>query len=150
MMRETRQSSQTLFDPRVLFLTISVGIVVSVLLLLLYIILLGRGVEIELARAILFTCFGTYTLFISFSFIDLSRPLFSYSLIRNKLLLAGVGIGLVLMALTVYLPLFQGIFNTAPLPLTWLGFVALWLVGVIVLVECFKWIANTFLVDYSE
>ena len=150
MMRETKHTSRTLFDPRVMFLTISVGVVVSILLLILYIALLKQGIEVELARAVLFAAFGTYTLFISFSFIDLSRPLFTYSLIKNKLLLLGVGIGLVLMILTIYLPFFQEMFKTAPLPLPWLLFVIAWLVFIILLVEFFKWIANAFLVHYTE
>ena len=98
----------------------------------------------------LFAAFGTYTLLISFSFVDLSRPLFTYSLVKNKLLLLGVGIGLALMALTVYLPFFQDMFNTVPLPLPWLLFVGVWLALIIFLVEFFKWIGNTFLVDYDD
>ncbi len=149
-MRETKDTSRTLFDPRVLFLTITVGVVISLLLLVLYLTMLSQGVETNLARGVLFACFGTYTLFISFSFIDLSRPLFTYSLIKNKLLLLGVAIGFVLMTLTIYLPFFQNIFETAPLSLPWLGFVVAWLFFTIILVELFKWIANTFLVDYDN
>jgi Ca2+-transporting ATPase len=149
MMKETKQTGRTLFDPRVLFLTISVGIVVSVLLLVLYVTLLRQGVDTELARAVLFAAFGTYILFISFSFIDLSRPLFTYSPFKNRLLVAGVVVGLSLMAVTIYLPFFQEMFETAPLPLPWLLFVLGWLVCIILLVEFFKWIANTFLVDYD-
>ncbi len=149
-MRETKDTSRTLFDPRVLFLTITVGVVISLLLLVLYLTMLSQGVETNLARGVLFACFGTYTLFISFSFIDLSRPLFTYSLIKNKLLLLGVAIGFVLMTLTIYLPFFQNIFETAPLSLPWLGFVVAWLFFTIILVELFKWVANTFLVDYDN
>jgi Ca2+-transporting ATPase len=150
MMRENRHTSRTLFDPRVIFLTISVGVVVSVLLLILYLTLIKQGVAIELARTVLFAAFGTYTLLITFSFIDLSRPLFTYSLIKNKLLLAGVGIGLVLMSITLYLPFFQDLFGTVTLPLPWLGFVAIWLVLIIMLVELFKWTASHFFVDYHD
>ncbi len=149
-MRETKETSRTLFDPRVLFLTVSVGVVVSVLLLVLYILLLNNGIETDLARTVLFACFGTYTLFISFSFIDLSRPLFTYSPFQNRLLLVGVGIGLLLMGITLYLPFFQEMFKTAPLPLPWLAFVGVWVLIIILLVELFKWIANTFLVHYKN
>lgn len=150
MMRETKKTSRTLFDPRVLFLTTSVGIVISLLLLAQYLLLLKYGVATELARAVLFACFGSYTLFISFSFLDLSRPIYAYSIIENKLLLVGVGIGLLLMSITVYAPFFQKMFETAPLTLPWLGFVILWLIGTITLVEIFKWFANTFLVTYVQ
>lgn len=150
MMRETPKTNRKLFDPRVVFLIVSVGAVVSVLLLIMYVELLHYGVSTELARAILFACFATYTLFISFSFIDLSRPITKYPLLKNKLLLAGIGVGLALVLITLYLPFFQSIFKTAPLPLPWFGFVLIWLVLVIALVEIFKWIANTYLVHYHN
>lgn len=150
LMRESKKTSKTLFDPRVLFLTVSVGVVVSILLLVLYLSLLKSGVDTSLARSVLFAAFGTYTLLISFSFVDLSRPLFTYSILKNKLLLLGVGVGLSLMALTVYLPFFQEMFGTAPLPTLWLLFVGVWLIFIILLVELFKWIANTFFVDYHH
>lgn len=150
MMRETNMTSRTLFDPRVLFLTISVGVVISLLLLAQYVVLLELQVPTDLARAVLFACFGAYTLFISFSFLDLSRPLYSYSILENKLLLVGVGVGLILMTITVYAPFFQNMFDTAPLTLPWLGFVIIWLIGNIILVELFKWFANTFLVRYDD
>jgi magnesium-transporting ATPase (P-type) len=146
LMKETSKTERTLFDPRVIFLTTSVGVIISLLLFGLYLFLLSAGIDVELARSVLFAAFGSYTLFISFSFIDLSRPLYQYSLLKNKLLLVGVGIGLVLMAITIYLPFFQQQFNTVPLPLNWLGFVAVWLIGNILLVELLKWFANRFLI----
>lgn len=148
MMRETERTSRTFFDPRVLFLTLSIGIVISVLLLALYISLLSVGVSTELARTVLFASFGAYTLFISFSFLDLSRPLYRYSLVDNRFLLFGVIIGLILLAITLYSPFFQQQFDTVPLPLPWLGFVLLWLFAMVLLVELFKWFANTVLVRY--
>jgi hypothetical protein len=54
------------------------------------------------------------------------------------------------MGLTIYLPFFQALFDTAPLPAPWLGFVALWLILIIMLVEFFKWVASAFFVDYDE
>jgi Ca2+-transporting ATPase len=149
MMRETESTSKTLFDKRVLFLTTAVGVVISLLLLTLYLILLNLNIGEELARTILFASFGAYTLFISFSFLDLSRPIYQYSLIKNKLLLAGVGIGLILMTVTIYTPFFQDMFDTTYLPLPWLGFVLVWLLANVLLVELFKLFANRFLVRYD-
>lgn len=146
MTRETTLTSRTLFDPRVLFLTIGIGITTSLLLLFMYTTLLAIGVSVELARTVLFTCFGTYILFISFSFIDVTRPIFTYSLIKNKLLLVGISIGLIIMAVTVYSPFFQTQFDTVTLPLPWLGFVLLWLAANIALIEGAKWFANRFIV----
>lgn len=150
MMRETEKTRRTLFDPRVLFLTSAVGVVISFLLLGLYIFLLNTGISEQLARTVLFAAFGGYALFISFSFLDLSRPLHRYPLTKNRWLLAGVGVGVVLMAITLYLPFFQNQFDTVPLPLSWLIFVFAWLIGNVLLVEVFKWFANRYLVHYRK
>jgi Ca2+-transporting ATPase len=150
MMRESEKTSRGLFDARVLFLTTSVGFVISLLLLGLYILLLNSGMSTELARTILFACFGTYVLFISFSFLDLSRPIWQYPLFNNTLLLVGIAVGLILMAITLYLPFFQDMFETTVLPFPWLLFVVGWLLFNILLVETFKWFANTFLVSYEQ
>ena len=147
LMKETERTSRTLFDPRVTFLTASVGAVISLLLFGLYLFLLGINISTELARTVLFAAFGSYTLIISFSFLDLSRPIWRYSLLKNKLLIAGVGIGFILMLITIYLPFFQYEFNTVPLPLPWIGFVIVWLIFNVLLVECFKWFANRWLVQ---
>ena len=148
-MRETNETSRTLFDRRVLFLTIAVGFAVSLLLLALYITLLNIGISVELARTILFAAFGSYTLFITFSFIDLSRPVYQYPIFQNTFLLGGIGIGLVLLLITIYTPFFQRMFETTHLPLPWALFVIAWIAMNIILVEVFKWFANTVLVKYD-
>jgi magnesium-transporting ATPase (P-type) len=109
-------------------------------------VLLNQGVAENLARSIVFASFGTYTLFISFSFLDLSRPLFTYSLIRNKLLILGVAIGLLLMIATFTIPFLYHAIEVTPLPLPWIGFVVGWIIMNVIVVEFGKWIANKFLV----
>lgn len=149
LMRETKETSRGLFDVRVIFLTISIGIAVSLLLLSLYLVLLATGLTTDLARTILFASFGTYTLFISFSFLDLSRPIWTYNCFKNKLLLLGVGTGTVLMIITLYTPFFQSLFETTHLPLPWVGFVVAWIVFNMAVVEGFKLFTNTLLVRYK-
>lgn len=149
MMRESEKTAHGLFDARVIFLTIVIGIAVSLALLALYWVLLAGGLSTELARTVLFASFGTYTLFISLSFVDLSRPLWRYPLFENRLLIAGIVVGLILMAITLYTPFFQEMFNTTHLPLTWGLFVVGWIIANVLMVEAFKWFANTFLVKYD-
>jgi magnesium-transporting ATPase (P-type) len=122
-----------MFDKRVLFLTTAIGIFISLILLGLYLLLLNFGLSVELARTILFACFGSYTLFITFSFLDLSRPIYQYSLVQNKLLLVGIGVGMALLLVTIYTPFFQRMFETTHLPFIWAVFVAFWIVLNIIL-----------------
>lgn len=149
-MRETEKTSRQFFDPRVLFLTIFIGITVSVMLFALYLSLLNFGVEVELARSILFASFGSYTLFISFSFLDMSRPLYKYSLFKNRVLLAGVGVGTALLIATFTVPFLQSTFEVQPLSLAWMGFVCFWIVINVALVEASKWFANNFIIKLVD
>jgi Ca2+-transporting ATPase len=139
------QVEKKFFDTRVTFLTLTVGVTISLGLLALYMILLSSGIHVELARAIIFACFGSYILIISFSFHNMQKPLFTYPLFTNRLLLGGVFIGLLLTGLTLYLPFFQDLFAMSPLPLVWFGFVLGWLVLNVLFVEAMKWFANTWL-----
>ena len=127
-LQETKKTSKQFFDARVLFLTIFIGIVVSLMLFGLYLGLLSYGIPVDLARSIIFASFGTYTLFIAFSFLDLSRSIFQYSLT------------------TFVVPFFQNIFAVQPLPWLWVVFVLLWSLINIIVVELTKWFANTFIV----
>ena len=149
-MKETKATSKNFFDKRVLFLTIFIGIMVSVMLFGLYLILIYSGINIDLARSILFASFGSYTLFISFSFLDLSQPLHKYSLTENKLLITGVIVGIMLMIATFTVPLFKEIFDVQALPWLWIGFVLLWIVINVVMVEASKWFANTFIIKTMD
>ena len=150
LMRETDQTSKTLFDPRVTFLTISVGVVISGLLLLLYLTMLSRGVSIEISRTVLFAAFGFYTLMIAYSFLDLSRPIWRYYVLQNKTLNAGFLLGSIMMIMTLYLPFFQSQFSIVSLPPEWLGFVGIWLLLQVAIVEGLKGFANLVLVKYKS
>ena len=149
-MRESQRSSRQFFDPRMIFLTATVGALMSFLLLGMYALLLNNGVAVEIARSVLFASFGAYALIIAFSFLDLSRPLFTYPLLQNRILLAGVVIGLSLMAASIYFPPLQQILGTVALPVIWFEFVLIWLIGNVLLVEALKWFANTFLVRDAD
>ncbi len=149
-MLDSASTRKKLFDPRVIFLTIFIGFAVSFLLLFLYILLLNNNVPFELARSILFASFGSYTLFISLSFLDTSRPLFTYSLTSNRLLLAGIAIGMLMLISTFTIPFLQSAFSVQPLPFIWILFVAFWIILNIVIVEIAKWFANKYIVKIMD
>ncbi len=148
LMRETDKTSKTLFDPRVMFLTISVGVIISGLLLVLYLVMLSNGVETQIARTVLFAAFGFYTLLIAYSFLDLSRPIWRYNIFQNKMLNIGFIVGSAMMLTTLYVPFFQTQFDIVSLPLNWIIFVVIWLILQVFIVEILKAFANIFLVKY--
>lgn len=145
-MAETDATSKEFFDPRVMFLTIFIGFAVSIMLFGLYVGLISYGLDVDLARSVLFASFGTYTLFIAFSFRDLSRPIYSYSLTENKLLIAGVAVGLALMIMTFTIPFLRHTFEVVALSWYWIGFIVFWIILNILVVEISKWFANSFII----
>jgi len=122
------------------FLILIVGLSSSALLLALYLALLYAGYEEALVRTFIFACFGSYTLFVAFSVRSLEWSIFSYSPLSNLYLVAGVGVGVVLMLAAVYVPFLQSVFETVALPPLWLSAVVL--VGIlnILAIEAGKWI----------
>lgn len=131
-----------LFNPLMKFLIIVIGISSSALLLGLYILLLNAGYELALVQTFIFAAFGTYTLLLALSVRSLDKSIFSYPIFSNRYLTGGILAGLVLMAVAVYVPIFQELFGTVPLPAHWV--IGVLLVGVfnIVLIEFAKKLFN--------
>ena len=122
------------------FLIIFIGLSTSAMLFALYWLLLKMGFEETLVRTFIFASFGTYTLFLTFSLRSLEKGIFQYPFFSNRYLIGGVGIGIVLMAIAIYVPFLQAIFGTVYLPLIWvLGVVAIGILN-IAAVEFGKWL----------
>lgn len=135
-----RQKEPAILSREVVTLTFGIGVVSSVALLALHFITIKLGFDSALGRSFLFACFSSYILFVAVSFRNLRKPLFSYPMFENQILNFGLGLGVCLTLMTIYLPFFQNLFGTVALPLSWLFLVALWIVGNIALVEFAKWI----------
>lgn len=116
-----KKLGRNIFDRTMRFLILVIGVLTSALLFVLYYWLLRRGFEPELVRSFIFASFATYTLFLAFSIRSLEKSIFSYNLFSNPYLVAGVGIGLLLTALVMYVPFLQAVFNTVALPPAWLA-----------------------------
>lgn len=138
--QKPRKSGQGLFDPLMRFLVLTIGFSTSILLFVLYFALLKAGFEERLVRTFIFASFGTYTLFVALSVRSLDKSIFSYSLFSNKYMVGGISIGLVLMALAIYVPILQSLFDTVALPFSWaMGVVTLGVVNILC-IEFGKWI----------
>ena len=129
-----------LFDPTMRFLILFIGFSTSALLFVLYWVLLRTGFPEDIVRTFIFASFGSYTLFLAFSLRSLEKSIFKYPVFSNRYLVAGVGIGIFLMAIAIYVPFMQSLFKTVSLPLPWLLGVALIGLLNILAVEFGKWI----------
>lgn len=135
-----RKIREGLFDPLMRFLVLTIGLSTSALLFALYWILLRLGFDEQLVRTFIFASFGSYTLFVALSVRSLEKSIFSYSFFSNKYLIQGIGIGLILMALAIYVPFLQSLFDTVALPPQWVGGVIVLGIANILLIECGKYI----------
>ncbi len=128
-----------LFDPVMKFLILVIGISTSALLFVVYYALMRLGYDETIVRTFIFAAFGTYTLLVALSVRSLDRSIFSYPLFSNKYLNGGILVGIILMALAIYLPGLQTVFNTVALPVIWVIGVALIGLLNIGLIEIAKW-----------
>lgn len=132
--------SQGLFTSIMKFLVGVIGIVTSVFLFVLYLVLIKLGYDIDMVQTFIFAVFGTYTLFVALSVRSLEQSIFKYSLLSNPQMLYGVGIGFVLMAISIYYPALQSILGTVALSPVWLiGVIFVGLINIL-LVELSKWL----------
>ncbi len=133
-----------IFNWEVRVLTLGIGVLTSALLFAMYWGLLQIGVEFAVARTVLFLCFSTYILAVSFSFKSLHRPLFDYPLFDNTVLNLGLLIALVLVILSMALPFLRTVLDLVPIPLYWTGFVLMWLGLNLAMIEVTKWLFRFF------
>ena len=135
-----KKTKTTLFNPLMKFLIIFIGVSTSALLLVLYLVLLKAGHPENIVRTFIFASFSTYTLFLAFPVKNLNKSIFRYSPFSNQFMLFGIGIGMILTILAVYVPFFQTIFETVSLPPIWiLGVVGVGIFNIL-LTETGKWI----------
>lgn len=142
MTRRPQSIRTGLFDPLMRFLIIFIGLSTSAMLFFLYWALLRAGFPEDIVRTFVFASFGSYSLFLAFSLRSLEKSIFSFSFFSNRYLVGGVGIGIVLLGIAIYVPFFQSILDTVALSLPWvLGVIAVGVVN-IVAVEFGKWLFN--------
>jgi len=130
----------SLFDPELRFLVLVIGSLTTAGLFGTYVALLWQGFDPLLVRTFIFASFGVYTLFLAFSVRSLRASILSYPLFGNPYLVAGTGIGFVMMAAVIYVPFLQGVFDTVPLSLPWVGGVVAIGLATVAMVELGKWL----------
>lgn len=129
-----------IWDSEVKFLILGVGTITSLLLFFMYWFLLNQGYDEQTVKSFIFLTFGVYTLFYAFPLRNLKKSIFKYNFFGNKLLIAGVSFGIILMIISIYVPFFQNIFGTTALSLPWIMLLIFWLIINISAVELTKWV----------
>ena len=137
-----KNESKHIFTKEVKVLTFGIGVLSSLFLFILYYFLVQNSDSVAIARSIFFVCFASYILVISFSFRSLYNPLFSYRVFSNKKLNWSIVVAVAILILTMTVPFMRNVFELAPLPVSSLPLVALWLVINVLLVEGAKYILH--------
>lgn len=121
----------------------SISLVVGGIALAMFWYLFSQTGDLSLARTLAFLSIGAVDLLYVFSFKDLEKPLFKIgSLFSNKWLLMSSLYGFGLLLIGTYVPFFNKILGTTPLPLHyWLIVLGVGAVSII-LVEAIKTIAR--------
>ncbi|MBZ9569631.1 HAD-IC family P-type ATPase [Patescibacteria group bacterium] len=116
-----------------------IGLITDLILLSLFFWLWQKNHDIRYVRTMIFACLTIDSLFYVFSCKSLRRNLWHINPFSNKLLVAAVGIGLLMLILALYLPVFQTLLKTVPLGISdWLIILALG-ISEIILIEATKW-----------
>lgn len=132
LLEKPRKMTKNLLDKEMKFLILAIGIPTSLLLFGLYVALLQLGFDPALVRTFIFASFGTYSLFLIFAVRSLRKSIFSLNPFSNPYLLIATAFGLTLMAIAIYLPFFQKLLSTVPLPPIWLlGVLAIGIINIL-------------------
>lgn len=136
---DTHHKDTRMLNKEVTFLTIITGILTSTFLFLLYAGLIHLGFHIDEARTILFVCFASYILVISYSFRSLRKTLFTFPTLNNRYLNMSIIISALLIIVTISVPQIRVLFDLVVPPPIFYGIVPIWFVLNIGIVELSKW-----------
>lgn len=100
---------------RVWELTLIVGLTTGTVLLILYVLLLERGVDIEKIRTIMFIALSFGTTLYAFSFRSFTEPFFKTNPFSNPYLLVSATLHIALLTLSVSFPPLQKLLSLSPI-----------------------------------
>jgi Ca2+-transporting ATPase len=139
MRDKPRPKKFPLLDREVKTLVFIIGIVITSLVFILYVFMLGQGLEIEFIRTFIFATVGIDSLFYVFSIKTFRRNIWKENFLNNRFLNIGVSIGILSMVAAVYVPFLQDILDTVAMPLWAWGVILLKSVLSILAIEVIKW-----------
>lgn len=134
MRRPPRSKQAPLFGRVELGLLLLIGFLTGPAFLALFWWLVNQGLPLAEVRTLMFAGIGLDALLYAFSIKALHQPIWRVNLFDNKVLILGVGFGILALLAGIYFPPLQRLLRTVPLSLNdwWLiGFIALVLVGAI-------------------
>ncbi len=111
-----------------------IGLVTDLILLGIFFWLLNNNYEVSHIRTIIFTALGIDSLFYVFSCKSLRKNIWHINFFSNKLLVLACLVGIIVLFMATYLPVFQNLLKTVPLgPFDWLILIGLGVIEIILI-----------------
>jgi len=112
---KVKKSENKIFNKEIKFLVGVICTITSLVLFGLFVYFYKAGWAIGHIRTIIFAAIGVDSLFYIFSCKNLKKSIWRYNIFDNSFLLISVIFGFIMIALAVYLPVFQNILKLVPL-----------------------------------
>lgn len=139
MERPPEEKKSPLLNKEMKTIIFIIGFLTDLILLGLFFWLLNKNHDIYYVRTMIFSCLAIDSLFYIFSCKSLDRNIWHINPFSNKFLVFSVLLGIFMLFLAIYLPLFQFLLETVPLGFyDWLVVLGLG-VTKLVLIEITKW-----------
>jgi P-type Ca2+ transporter type 2C len=139
MSRPPQKKELPLLNKEMKTIIFIIGFLTDFILLGLFFWLLNKDFNIYYIRTMIFSCLAVDSLFYIFSCKSLRKNIWHINLLSNKFLSFSVLLGIFMLFLAVYFPLFQTLLETVPLSFyDWLVVLSLGIIKLI-LIEITKW-----------
>jgi Ca2+-transporting ATPase len=110
-----------IFEPALRWFALGVSFCTSLVLLLAYVLLIGRAYPLETVQSTLFVSLGLYTLLLAFSVRSLESPQTFREIFANRALTIGVILGSLFIFGALYIPGLNAVLKLTPLSALWIG-----------------------------
>src|SRR3989338_4333423 len=134
-----RKADAPLFDAEMKSVVFAVSVISVIMLLALFYWAMQIYDDISYVRTLVFAGLGINTLFYVFAIKSLRKSVFHMDFFSNKYLLAAVGIGLIMLALPLYVPFLQNVLRVQPLGVAEWGIISGIGVVSVLAIEVIKW-----------
>lgn len=139
MNRPPHSNQAPLLNNEMKVMILAVGLITNLLLFGLFYILLSSDLSLDYIQTIIFTCLTISALLYVFSCKSLRKNIWQINIFDNKILLSAWLFGLVSLIAGIYIPIFNKLLGTVPLPFSvWPMIVALGIFNVM-LIEAVKY-----------
>lgn len=140
MTEPPRDKKESILNKELKILIFIIGIFTDFILLGIFLFLLGRELELEVIRTVVFGGLAINSLFYVFSCKTLRANLWHEKIFSNKFLIISVLIGFLMLAGGIHLPFFNQLLDTRPLPFNyWLIILSLGIINLLA-IESVKWL----------